>query len=320
MKTSALVVALSCAVFASSALAAQSPVSKAPPPQEELQETPRLEKPVVPTAGRGAPEKSGMHYFTAYSHHIEPGELEIMLLQDFTTPSGPKRDEGQEEYFSQMLMVEYAPAAQLAFEFMLEGFEDIGTGDEKFTGYRLEARYRLFEREVPLNPTLYVEYEDLDPETRFKMEVSGWVRPPYDEDGDEPSREKILESRLLLSQDFGRWNVTFNWLNESDLQGDVTAFGYMLGVGYRLAEAHEAHHGEHASTQAPLIQPVALGVELVGALGDSKDFGLTADRQEHYLQPSIMLHVGGTMVGLGMAFGLTDASDDMLRLSVGWHF
>lgn len=157
-------------------------------------------------------------YFTTYNHHIEAGELEVMLMSDFTQPSDPKREnDGHGDYFSQMLELEYAPTDQLAFEFMMEGYEDIENDQTKFTGFRYEGRYRLFQEEVPLNPMLYLEYEDLHLATRYKMEVSGWVEPPYEEDDEEPDRERILESRLILSQDIGPWNLAFNWINESDL-------------------------------------------------------------------------------------------------------
>ena len=166
-------------------------------------------------------------YITTYNHHIYKGEFEVMLMNDFTSPSGPKRrKDGHKNYFSQMLEIEYAPTSQLALEFMAEAFEDIGTGDSRFTGFRYEARYRLFKEEVPLNPVLYVEYEDLHVATRYKMEVSGWVEPPFEEEEGDSDRESILESRLILSQDFGRWNAAFNWINESDLNSDETAFGY----------------------------------------------------------------------------------------------
>ena len=82
-------------------------------------------------------------YITTYNHHIWPGELELMLMNDFTSPSDHKREnDGHEEYFSQMLELEYCPTSQLAFEFMAEVFEDIGTGEKKFTGFRYETRYR----------------------------------------------------------------------------------------------------------------------------------------------------------------------------------
>ena len=102
-----------------------------------------------------------------------------------------------------MVELEYAPFNQFATEFMVEWFEDLETGSKKFTGFRWENRYRIFKKPVPLNPMAYVEYEDLDPATRYKMEVSGWVRPPYVETEEEPDRERIArhvhESLMLVT-------------------------------------------------------------------------------------------------------------------------
>lgn len=260
-------------------------------------------------------------YITTYNHHIVPGELELMLMNDFTSPSDLKREnDGHEEYFSQMLELEYAPTSQFAFEFMAEAFEDIGTGEKKFTGFRYETRYRPFKEEVPLNPTLYLEYEDLHIQTRYKMEVSGWVDPPYEEEGEEPDRERILESRLILSQDFGSLNLAFNWINESDLNSGETAFGYSFGFLYRLSQHLEEGHAHHAEN-AKIIRPASLAFEFLGALGDTKKFGIQPSRQEHYFQPSIMFHIGkNSMLTIGFGIGLTKASDNIIRTSLGWMF
>lgn len=263
-------------------------------------------------------------YITTYNHHVEKGKLGLMLFNDYTSPSKHKRDGGQGDYFSQMAELSYAPTSQLILEFMVEGFEDVDNGSGQFTGARYEARYRLFEEEVPLNPMLYAEYEDLDTDTRFKMETSGWVDPPYtvDEGEGEPNREKILETRLILSKDVGRWNYAFNWINESDLVTGETAFGYSAGTRYTWHDpmARKAESEEHPHNRK-WLQPAALGVELFGALGDERKFGLRPSRQEHYLQPSITCHLGEDwMATLGFAHGLSGASDDMVRLTFGRTF
>lgn len=279
-------------------------------------------------------------YFTTYGHEIEKGELELMLMFDHTSPSKIKREEGQRNYLSQMPEIGYSPTDQLSIEFMPEFFQEFGTGISKFTGFRFETRYRLFKKEVFLNPTIYFEFEDLDPETRFKMETSGWVISPYKEEPEgEPKREKILESRFILSQNIGNWNIAFNWLNETDTRTGATPFGYSVGAMYKLN-----HHSEHEedSYSCPMhhdevsdkpgecskcgmkltkkgdkkgIVASSFAFEFFGALGDNKKFGIDPSRQEHYFQPSIMLHLpNGLMLSTGLAIGLTDASDDMFRI------
>jgi len=279
-------------------------------------------------------------YFTTYGHEIYKGELELSFMFDHTSPSAFKRAQGQRNYLSQMPELEYHPTKQLALEFMPEMFQEFGTGISKFTGVRLEARYRLFKNEVPLNPTIYFEYEDLDPETRFKMEVSGWIIPPYQESGNtESEREKILENRLILSQDIKNWNIAVNWINEIDTRTGFTAFGYAMGVQYKIFADDENEggyicpmHPEEKSDKSgkcskcgmslisksdekKFLTPASLSFEFIGALGDARNMGIIPYRQEHYFQPSIMLHMAkGNMLGVGFALGLTDASDDLMRL------
>lgn len=260
-------------------------------------------------------------YLTTYSHHIYKGELELMIMTDLTSPSKVNREDGQGQYLSQMIELEYAPTDRLALEFMAEGFRDLETGVGRFTGFRYEARFNPFIPKLPLNPVLYVELEDLDPATRYKMEVSGWVTPPYVEaTGSEEGREKIIETRLILSNDFGPWNLAFNWINETDLRNGVTAFGYASGLLYTLeskGDDQKEHHGH--SMAGGFFAPISLGLELVGALGDTKNFGLDTARQQHYLQPSIMLQAGeNAMLSVGFMIGLTEVSDDVVRLNGGW--
>lgn len=282
------------------------------------------------------------HYFTTYGHEIHKGELELALMVDHTSPSQFRRAEGQRNYLSEMPELEYHITNQLALEFMPEAFQEFGTGISKFTGFRLEARYRLFKKEVFLNPTIYFEYEDLDPETRFKMETSGWVVPPYKEQKEEPAREKILESRFILSQNINKWNVAFNWLNEMDTRTGFTAFGYAMGTSYQITpgDDDDDDEGEYTCSMHPdiklkkngkcpkcgmslingsakhkFLSAASLSAELIGTLGDSKRMGINPARQEHYFQPSIMFHLPqGNMLSMGFAIGLTKASDDLLRL------
>lgn len=287
-------------------------------------------------------------FSVAYNSKIEKGELELMLMTDITAPSKWAREDGQGTYLSQMLELEYAPLSQLATEFMLEWFVDFETGQAAFTGFRWEARFRLFKKDVPLNPMIYAEYEDLDPRTRFKMETAGWIKPPYEEEeGGEIDRERILETRLVLSQDFGPVSLTVNWINETDLMTGFTEFGYAAGVMWMIG-GHGGHGGEEHETYACPMHPeekgadggacakcgmklaeveehhkgrVGLGLEMYGGLGDIKAFGLSFPRQEHYLAPIIMYHITDKlMVHAQLAIGLSTASDHLVRLAVGYDF
>lgn len=282
-------------------------------------------------------------YFVTYNHHIEKGETELMVMTDFTEPAERSADEKLGGYLSNMVELEYGLTEQLATELMLEGFIDTSYSYGKFTGFRWENRYRLNKDENWwLNPVLYMEYEDLDPKTRFKMEVSG-REDGKGEPAEEEQRERIMETRLILSRDFGPLNVAFNWINETDMRrGGFTDFGYAVGVQYTLRshEEHEEaeheramaeplhhegyHHHEVASGKQTLtsrFMPAAIGLELFGGLGNSRAFGGSFEVQPHYLSPILMFHPSEhMMIHIGAAFGLTGVSDDLVRTGVAFEF
>ncbi|MBI2118771.1 MAG: hypothetical protein HYT97_03985 [Elusimicrobia bacterium] len=281
-------------------------------------------------------------YFTTYNHHVEKGEVELMLMNDYTAPSKFKREERQGEYFSHMLELEYGVSERFSTEFMVEWFEDTEKGHGKFTGFRWENRYLLLtDEQFPFNVMVYGEYEDLHAETRFKMETSGWIDPPYKQtESEEPDRERIMETRLILSKDFGSINAAFNTIHETDVSDGTTAFGYSFGV---IRHVHPMNHGadkNHCPCQHSMKNcqcahcngtsdqctckmggSVGLGFELFGGVGDSKKFDIRPSRQEHYLGPILVYHISPrVMTHLQFGIGLSRASDNLVRLNVGYEF
>ncbi|MDO8586381.1 MAG: heavy metal-binding domain-containing protein [Armatimonadota bacterium] len=192
-------------------------------------------------------------YFVTYNHHIEKGETEVMIMTDLTEPAEPGDEVGS--YLSSMIELEYGVTDQYATELMLEGFFDFTHNAGAFTGFRWENRYRLHkEKNRGLNPVLYIEYEDLDPKTRFKMEVSGREDGKGEPEELEGKRERIMETRLVLSRDFGPWNAAFNWINETDLRrGGFTEFGYALGLRRTLSNHH--HESEEDEAEEARTSP-----------------------------------------------------------------
>lgn len=272
-------------------------------------------------AGGSAARAGNGGYFAAYNSHIEKGEKEIMVMADYTRPSKAAREEGEKSYFSQMLELEWAVTDKFATELMLEGFQEPG-GPKRFTGFRWENRYRLFKDETALNPMLYMEYEHLSHLTRFKMETSGWVHAPYKEEEEtgKPKDERIMETRLVLSHDFGPTNVAFNWLNETDLRNTKTDFGYLFGVMHKLGHGEHHHGASHEAGSGGGFRLAAVGVELWGALGDSRKLDLSPSRQQHYLSPIAMFHIGSdVMFHISPTIGLSKVSDNLLRVAVGFE-
>lgn len=263
---------------------------------------------------RGAPVRAASDgFFATYTSAVERGEVELTLVSDFTRPSAFRRDDdGFGDYVSHMLELEYGMTDRLATELMIEWFEDVGTGDRAFTGFRWEARYRLFRKQVPLNPMFYVEYADLDPRTRSKLETSGWVRPPYARAAEESDRERVLETRLVFSHELGPLDLAFNWINETELESRTTAFGYSVGL-MKMMRCGTGPCG-HAGT-------VGLGLEAYGGLGDTQAFGFRPARQEHYLGPLFMYHVSDHWtLSTQVAIGVSKVSDQLVRLNLGYEF
>jgi len=329
-----------------------------------------------------APAQAGNGgFFTTYNSKVDRGEFELMLMNDFTRPSRVRReDDGFGNYFSHMLELEVGVTDQYATEIMIETYEDLASRKAQFTGFRWENRFRIFRDPVFLNPMIYVEYEDLDPGTRYKMEVSGWVRPPYATEEGPERRERILEGRLVLSDDFGPLGFAANLISETDLRSGLTAFGYAMGVMWMMhggdsggeeaaqpgasygcpmhPEVHQEAPGScprcgmelrighfpirreacgckrdmpncscghcaggHGPCHCGHAGGIGLGLEMYGGVGDTRSFGLKPSRQEHYVGPIFMVHFDTHwMAHAQVAIGLTTASDDLVRLNVGYEF
>lgn len=264
-------------------------------------------------------------YFVAYNDRIQKGEVELMLMSDLVRPP---RTQAAGTYTAHMMELEYGVTDRWASEVMVEGFVDPGNGGGRFTGFRWENRFKVLSGK-DWGVLLYAEYEDLDPATRFKMELSGREDGKGEPAGLEGRRERILETRLVLSRDLGPWNIALNWINEADLRRGAfgfTDFGYALGVRRMLGSHHHGHEHDHEAPAEECSQvrgwkPAGYGFELYGGVGNSRAFGGPFNTQQHYFQPVIMFHPArNVMVHVGLAKGLTGVSDTLLRASVGIEF
>lgn len=264
---------------------------------------------VVAVLPRAAYAGNGAN-FVLYNHHTaKAGEREIMFMNDLGQEADGTR------YTAQMIELEYGVTDRWTSEIMIEGQTTSGEGGYNFTGFRWENRYRLFEYGRFLNPVIYTEYEDLGEDTKYAMEIAG--REDATERTKKRPRERVLESRIILGTDISETlDVSLNWINESDLDTGVTSFGYAVGLNYKLPSAPRS--SEHAKEGHG---DMLFGLELYGALGDS-DKGITADADltQHYISPNVKFHVGTTMVKLGWTIGLTNVSQDIFRVAVGYDF
>src|SRR3974390_517760 len=125
----------------------------------------------------------------------------------------------------------------------LEG-DKIDGEDYLFGCWRLEGRYRLFDCGSFLNPVLYVEYENLNPDHKYLLEVTGRTDTP-----EGPERwEHEVESKLIIGHDLTKkFDVAFNWINEANVNTGRWEFGYAIGFNYAIiGEANqEAEEHDH---------------------------------------------------------------------------
>jgi len=152
-------------------------------------------------------------------------------------------------------------------------------------GSRVHVRTRFYEKgELPVDLGMYVELE-------------------YPRGGDEIE----AELRGILEKDFGPWTLDVNPILERHIKGDETEEGwelqYAMSVIYRMNE-----------TVWPRL-------DFFGDFGPIEHVE-PRDQQKHLISPAVDFRFGhGLFASLGIAFGLTDASEQRLvRARLEWEF
>jgi len=143
----------------------------------------------------------------------------------------------------------------------------------EYSGTKLRMRYRFGEKGMyPLDTLLYLEY----------------IRP------DDSDSVEILEGKLILAKDFGKYNIAYNQILKvgiNDKGGNENE--YALGLNYEYT---------------PRLK---IGIETTGNYTEDK----------YYLGPTVSLAVKKLWAGLGALRGLNDRSDDLkFRLIIGFPF
>lgn len=248
-------------------------------------------------------------YFVTYDHHLEePRNLEIA----YSTTMGIPRS-GQRFYLAPYMELEYGVKARWTTEFYLEGQSTNGDS-AVFTGWRLENRFRLLNREHRINPVLYFEYENVNEATRIQKELVGNT-PEFGEPNAEliKTRSHELETKLILSSDVHDWNISENFIVEKNLSAsEGFEFGYALAVSRPLATIASANKCRFCR------ENFAAGVELYGGLGSTNGFGL--HDTTHYLAPVISWQLSDNVsLHISPAIGLTQQSNPVL-LRIGYSY
>jgi hypothetical protein len=249
-------------------------------------------------------------YFVTYSHYLEePGNLEIAVN---STTGVAKAD--NPSYVAPWLELEYGVTGWWTAELYAEGvtIRHDGSG---FTGWRWENRFRPLKSEHPINPVLYVEYEDINEASRIQKEIvgsGGLSLEPIAVLRQQVAHE--LEAKLILSSAIHGWNVSENFIVEKNLSADEgLEFGYSVGVSRSLG-------GLASGATCHLCREnLVLGMEAYGGLGSTQE-GLADTR--HYVAPVLGWHITDrTALRVSYGLGLTDLSDRYLvRVGCSYEF
>lgn len=259
-------------------------------------------------------------YFSTINYPAEEHSLMLMALSDFQSARYGN------DFFTAMLMAEYGITRRWTVGAMVEGQKIAGL-PVTYGGLRVSTYFHLFGDDRFLNLTLYGEYEDLNGASLYKMEVAGFGP----EDLIEPlalarnTPDRTFEQRLIIYHDWNRLNATFNFVRETALQAPFSNdYGYALGL-FLMPSPMDTSMGEMSRMNEPpvlSINRLGYGLEIIGALGNNRQFGFDWNAQQHYLGAVLMYTISSSWsLRFEPAFGLSNVSDPfMLRTGLAYMF
>jgi hypothetical protein len=260
-------------------------------------------------------------YTSTINYPLAKDMLMIAVLPDVQSARSTR------DFVTGMVMMQYGVTSQWTVGLMLEG-QKIGGLPATYGGLRVNTYVRLLPHDDLLNFTLYGEYEALNGAALYKMEVAGFggedLEGPLDVARRTPVR--TFEQRAIMYHDWARVNLTFNFVSETDVDTHNNDFGYTWGVFRQPAmtgmtdPAMAAMPGMPAASAPPLlsVQRLGYGVEMLGALGDTHQFGFHNALQQHYVG-TVFTYAVSPHWNLTVApvFGLSAVSDPfVLRLGL----
>ena len=250
-------------------------------------------------------------YFTAINAPVPKDNLMLMLLPDYQLArTGP-------DFLTYMGMAEYGITNRWTAGFMVEG-QKTGSLPATFGGVRFNTYFQLIPHDHLLHLTLYGEYEDLNQASLYKMEVSGFggedLTLPLNVARNTSAR--TLEQRVIAYHDWGRLDLTANFISEANLENSENDFGYVWGV------FRQPKWSGMRGMAPPVLSAKRLGygVEMMGGLGNTGQFGFDWPRQQQYLGPVFSYALpDGWRVRLEPTFGLSAVSDRfVLRMALDY--
>ncbi len=230
-------------------------------------------------------------HFKVYGYSTpDAGEIELVYWADYVAKSDNSMKYfgatgvDREGLWAHTLEIEYG----LTDRFTIAGYVDFekpSGEDLKYVQSRIvTARYRFGEAgERFFDTAVYVEYYLPDPDYQNE------------------AREKI-EARLILEKNINGKTLRINPRVEKKTSGPDVEEGLEFEYG--------------ASLYGPLSEHFQWGVEIYGDLGELVDIK-SSNQQKHYLVPALTYKFSKVLKwNIGTAFGLTDASDDVVIKSL----
>jgi hypothetical protein len=240
-------------------------------------------------------------YIVTYDHYLEePGSLEVEYFSTFGTQRGGN------DFHAFWAEFEYGATAWWTTEIYIDG-QTTFNDSTIFTGFRMENRVRLLQREHFINPVLYMEYEHISGADKILKEIEGHDVEADTGDPNAVARKEHkneLEFKLLLSKTFKGWNIAENTLAAKNLANSPWEFGYAMGASRPLALKASAQRCSFCR------ENFIAGVEMYGGLGDRHSFGL--HDTSHYLAPVVGWNLPNWTLRLSPGFGLNDNSHHFL--------
>lgn len=242
-------------------------------------------------------------YIVAYDHYLEePGSLEVEYFSTFGTQRGGN------DFHAFWAELEYGVNAWWTTELYLDGQKTLNDST-LFTGFRVENRFRLLQREHVVNPVLYIEYEQISDADKILKEVEGHdVEADFSDSNSTLRREHNheLELKLLLSSTLKGWNIVANPIFVKNLSpSEPWEFAYAIGASRTLGQKARAKHCNFCP------ENFSAGLELYGGLGDTQSAGL--HDTSHYLAPVVAWNLPSDWTfRLSSGFGLNDNSHRLL--------
>jgi hypothetical protein len=249
-------------------------------------------------------------YFVTYNHYLEePDALET----EVEAVHGRAADINN--FVGGVTEFEYGATKWWTSELYLD-WQHTNHQGSAFTGFRLENRFRLFMEPHKINPVLYLEYEHISEADKVLKEIVGFDSK---EDLQVPNSiarhnyENELETRLILSSDFGKWNLSENIIAEKNLGGGSWEFGYAAGISRALGP----RTGNRCAFCAGNF---TVGVEAYGGAGTWRN--LTFNNTSQYIAPTLLWVLPSeTVIRFSPGWGLTDQSvGTLFRMSVSQEF